>query len=220
MRDGDVGRFIDAVALARDFLAQNPQLINIPVSVNPEITRIIIATTPFKKIKILETGTGVSKIAGMLLLTKPADSSINLLTDSEAIPTILLSPTSTKCWKRFAVCKELMHMYIEQDKKGLEERAHKFDGECIISNLQRISEAFWTIKKEDELNGEQFGFVVTMEVLLPWDSREQLDVMKKTPLSNYQIANEFKVPESIIARYFESGYDELSREANALYTPK
>ena len=210
----EVGRFVDAVLLARDFLTNNPQLIKIPVSVNPEITKIIIETTPFKEIKILETLTGVSKIAGILLLTKPEDSSKNLLTDKEAIPTILLSPTSTKCWKRFAVCKELMHMYIEQDRKELEKRARRFDGKCIISNLRHISEEFWAVNKEDELNAEQFGFVVSMEILLPWARRIDLDATKKEGLSNYQIANKFKVPESVIARYFDSGYRELSSESN------
>lgn len=213
-----VGRFLDAVLVARDVFKGHPHLLGGDkkvVNVNPDIVRIVNSLIECE-IQILEIATETTKIAGFLLHRRSADPE-NPIFDDKVTPQIIVSSSNSNCWKRFAVCKELMYYYVNGTGEKAWENAltnSPLSDASFLARLNSISGDFWEIKKEDELDIEHFTLCVAIEILLPWQQRSELKVMKDSAQTNRKIAERFKVPEAVIARYFETNYGSLSDECN------
>lgn len=213
-----VGRFIDAVLVARDVFNGHPHLLGGDkkvVNVNPDIVQVVNSLIACE-IQIIELATETSKIAGFLLHRRSADPE-NPIFEDKVTPQIIVPSSNSNCWKRFAVCKELMYYYVGGNDFKEWEKAltnSPLSNESFLARLRSISGEFWDIEKESELDIEQFTLCVAMEILLPWQQREELNAMKGSGQTNRKIAERFKVPEVIISRYFETNYGQLSEESN------
>lgn len=207
-----VGRFVDAVVLARDIFNSNGQLLTRrPVNVNPELVAVVSNHTDLS-FQILELDVETSRISG-LTINYPKKTPLNSITDEIVTPQILLSSTNSVCWDRFTVCKEIMYYYLGFDGKTLPPNKGEV-GEDLVAKLQSISGSFWGIEKESELDIEHFTFCIAIELLLPWAWREEIHQMKVVGFTHLQIASIYKVPEDIIYMYFDTNYRELSVASN------
>ncbi len=203
------GRFVDAVLMARDLITNNIHLLSGEViNVNPDLVEIVSKRVNLD-FQILKIEAETTRIAGLTINYKelrPENSILN----TEITPQILVSATNSHCWNRFTVCKELLYYYIGEKAKTPEKG---LVGEDLIEKLESIKGDFCDIKKEDDLDTEHFTFVMAIELLLPWERRDDLHKQKETGLTNHQIALNFSVPESIISLYFDC-YKKLSAECN------
>lgn len=217
-----VGRFVDAILIAKNLFEEQPQLLNSDkkiINVNPDIVRVINSIIGCD-IQILEIKTETTKIAGFLLHRRSEDPE-NPIFEDKITPQIIVPVTNSTCWKRFAICKELMYYYINGTEEKAWEKALKestLTHDDLLAKLYSISGDVWEIEKEDELDIERFTVCIATEVLLPWKHRGELKAMKADGQTNRKMAERFKVPEVIIERYFETKYGVLSEECNhALY---
>lgn len=213
-----VGRFVDAVLIAKNLFDEQPQLLQSDkkiVNVNPDIVRIVNSIIGCN-IQILEIKTETTKIAGFLLHRRSEDPE-NPIFEDKITPQIIVPITNSTCWKRFAVCKELMYYYINGTGEKAWEKALKettLTHNDLLAKLYSISGDVWEIEKEDDLDIERFTICIATEVLLPWKHRAELNTMKAEGQTSRKMAERFKVPEVIIARYFETKYGALSEECN------
>lgn len=201
-------RFIDAVVWAKDLHGNYPALNRKGVvNVNPELVQIVSEQTE-RNVKIGALDTETTKVAAIVLQRK-SKTPRNLLMGETSIEQILLSKTLSQCWKRFSVCKELVHIQLSNGNEVQKE-------ETIQDKLDAISGDFWGLKKEDELDEERFALFVSIEIMLPWDTRNDIHDMKDAGKTNYKIAESCGIPEAVIDMYFDedSGYRELSVSAN------
>ena len=109
-----------------------------------------------------------------------------------------------KCWSRFCVAKELLHIYTGCDGA--------LDSQMLVK-LARDSR-FVIPENGKEMDDETFCLFLAIEVMLPWAKRDALLTMKEAKATPYQMAKHFMVPVAIIDCFFESGYSPLSYEAN------
>jgi len=207
-----IGRFVDVALIARDLIVTNKQLLTgKTINVNPALVGIVSERSKHV-FNILKISVETTRISG---LTVNFDNGTpkNTLLEEFRNPQILLSHTNSLCWNRFTVCKELMYYYLEETATA--NKPEKGDvGKDLISKLSSISGSFCEIKKEDDLDKEQFTFCLAIEVMLPWVWRDEVHDMNEQGFTNKEIATRFKVPEAIIEMYFTSGYKELSIETN------
>lgn len=208
-------RFLEAVVEARDIHDNNPSLSKSGiVNVNPDLVQIVTGLTG-KEIKLRELGAESKKVAAIVLQRKSADP-VNLLMEEKLTEEILLPKNLSTCWKRFASCKELVHIIL---RDGRESESKNDDGENNTSSLQdklvSISGDFGNLKKEDDLDEERYALYLAVEIMLPWSMRDALHKMKDDGNTHYKIADKFKVPEDVIDLYFNTSYKELSVESNS-----
>lgn len=214
-----VGRFIDAVLIAKNLFDEYPQLLKNDkkiINVNPDIVRIVNSIIGCD-IQLIEIQTETTKIAGFLL-HQLSDDPKNPIFEDKITPQIVLPKSNSTCWNRFAICKELMYYYVNGgDEEKTWERALKTNTlthSDLIAKLNSISGDFWEINKEDDLDIERFTICIATEVLLPWQYRSELKEMKNAGQTYRKIAERFKVPESIVTRYFDTKYEALSEVCN------
>ncbi|WP_167631401.1 hypothetical protein [Mariprofundus ferrooxydans] len=213
-------RYVDAVVVAREFYGANGHILNTtPIGVNPLIRDAVIKRaktyseiTNVAKLKIKVVPAGGGKVASILLCVENSPEHINPLLKTGAIdvPYVILAANLTPCWQRFALCRELVGIYMDLSSPVKSQNPKvKYKAE-----LESIAKSFYDLNKEDDLDVEWFNFALTVEIMLPWKDRTTLHNMKDVQkLTNYAIANNFKVPEDVIELYFEY-YRTISVEAN------
>lgn len=211
------GRFVDLVLEARQIHEDNLSLSRgSVVNVNPDFLQIVTAFTD-KAVAIKRLDTESRKVAA-IVLQKVYNGPVNLfLQPCTMSEEILLSNTLTACWKRFAACKELVHIYLRHGREAERgEESIDITLDSLRGKLVSISGDFWGLKKEDDLDEERYALYLAVEIMLPWSKRDKLHEMKEQKLTHYKIAEKFKVPEAVIDMYFapESGYKNLSVESN------
>lgn len=127
---------------------------------------------------------------------------------SEAI--IQLAPQLTRCWQRFCITKELLHLYIGCVPAPIDANS------CL-----KLAHGSRFVLPENLKNGmdeETFCLYLAIEVLLPWSQRMVLSDMKHNGDTPLQMATRYRVPVAIIEHYFDCGYAEISFEANKRLT--
>lgn len=119
---------------------------------------------------------------------------------------ILYAGSLNICWRRFALCKELAHLLID-DKGG---RHFSTDGEAIISELiTQIPH----LEPESEMSSEMVTVLIAMEILLPWRQRRALLETSRWH-SDAHLALRCRVPEKFIHHLLHTDYLPFSQSLN------
>lgn len=109
----------------------------------------------------------------------------------EAHRDIVISAVSTRCWKRFTLCKELCHVLTDDETV----RAHR--------PVEQLSLA---IKAKEEpqtvISTESFCTIMAIELMIPPKHRPSLRERVKNDESTWDIANDLKIPEWVIEFYY------------------
>lgn len=196
-------RPIDVVLIARDVIQKYQKRIQEPISSPIHILNGGILET-------IGTVTGIDEIE-VECLKWPGDiikGCVARYCNDMSKATILYSSSLNVCWSRFVVCKEAAHLLIGNDDNYTSDPVSLVEG-LIDAVLPGI---------DDEIDAEYLAQYCAMELLIPAVAREELYGMENQGFSNYEIAFEFKVPESLIAtrlnprmrKFFDSMHDNLS----------
>lgn len=124
---------------------------------------------------------------------------------------IKIKPGMNLCWKRFTVLKELMHLYSNTCGDSTRDSAS-----LIITAARRSRDVI--AKDNSILAPEEAAFYMALEVLLPWELREQLLQLRELGATHYQIAKVFMIPQPMVDHFLEdyecSSYITLSQRLN------
>ena len=120
---------------------------------------------------------------------------------------IIVPPTFNKCYKRFAICKEVCH--ILTDDSTVSANTPSKELLLAIDPRKRIISADKSVFKRKSLKAEEFCIFLAIELMLADDRRDQ--IVTDTALqnaSNYDMAKLFQIPEALIKFYIDSEYHE------------
>jgi hypothetical protein len=117
--------------------------------------------------------------------------------------TIFVSHELNDCWARFVICKEAMHILVDD----VVERYAKSASEQAAESFEMV----WPKQSRVKLTSELFAAVVTFELLYPWPHRRRRDA---PPDSLMDEAKRFMIPERYLDVYFKFEYGRLSEEIN------
>jgi hypothetical protein len=148
------------------------------------------ATGKPHKIKVLLTETKVHEYRGIWLRGH---------TES----TIHISQDLNRCWRRFVICKEAIHLIVDDEPsrfaRSIEEQANE------------AFEMYWPRQSRVPLSSEQLAAIVAFEVLYPWEHRCRTTAPPKD--MNVE-ARKFLIPERYLDTYFRFPYGFLSESIN------
>lgn len=106
------------------------------------------------------------------------------------------------CYRRFAVCKELAHLLIDNAQEH-------FTSDPIALIQQLIT----NVPMDDaatDLGSEQFAALSAVEILIPWGHRKMLRGMLEDGATDREVAEKIRVPEKIVNFFFRSKFGEES----------
>ena len=128
-------------------------------------------------------------------------------------PVIYYHKELRPCWRRFTIAKELLHLYsgTATDKTAV-------DANDLILSAQESRRL--VVNEATELDDEIVAFYLAIEVLMPWELRDQFNRMRECGATSLQIAKAFMVPQNIVTHFISESYDRscnyagLSRRLN------
>ena len=137
---------------------------------------------------------------------------------------IILNPYTNKCWRRFAIVKELMHIYTDvisnssRPSRTLHEllsyaRNARFSTGEIFTSKSIIAPPF---HREMDLDSELACFLTAMELAIPRVLRADISDWVRNRESHYDVARKLLMPQAIIVDYFD-WYGEYSHAARKHY---
>lgn len=109
------------------------------------------------------------------------------------------------CRRRFVWCKELMHVFDTVD--GQIRSGEKYTG--FLSEIEMRP-----LEPSEAYNSENLAKWKALLLLCPKNQRDEiLKAQKETPMSDYQIATKFRIPEvvvkSLLSPYYVEAYGDL-----------
>lgn len=117
--------------------------------------------------------------------------------------TIYVSDELNTCWRRFVICKEAIHMMVD-DKPAT--YATSIDSQVLEAFQMR-----WPTQKSAPLSSELLAVVVTFELLYSWPHRAR---RSNPPTIMYSEAKKFMIPEMYLDAYFRLPFGQASEELN------
>lgn len=203
-----LGRLCDAVNIAREIVKANPGFVvpasTPPVYVNPELRTIV-------EKRMREAHGCASYSIAMRRFPSGQSSSRGHLIRFRTRAEINVSDQCNDCWTRFVVCKELCHLIADTEDQYL---SGSLRAQLAVANRSVFQPP---LHQNEQMDSETFAMHLAACVLLPWDMRSEWELMRKNGLSNYKIAQRFKLPEAILQAFLTDQYQELWREANETY---
>ena len=119
---------------------------------------------------------------------------------------IVINGSMNLCWKRFAITKELMHLYIGLAGSGGDVSGRtEASAADVVKNAvasRRVYPQKFDDPTEKNLDEESAALFMAIEVLIPWGLRSQLSEMLTNRATAYQIAKAFMVPYNFIEFIF------------------
>ncbi len=115
------------------------------------------------------------------------------------------SALANRCWKRFAICKEVMHLLLDKEPQHF-----TTDVTSLIEKLI-LGEVF---KPDHQFDSEWMGVVAAMEVLMPWRLRSVLRGMHKAGETDFEIAIQLRVPVKFVHAMLHGNYGKMSDSMN------
>ena len=90
-------------------------------------------------------------------------------------------PRMNRCWHRFAIAKELAHVWFP-DRTGAASTA------LTLADLAKMAASYNVRKPTDEIPTEAMGIYLALEILMPWEIRGELhDLYNRARVSSYKI---------------------------------
>jgi hypothetical protein len=159
-----------------------------------------------KEIAIKYLGKNVSFLELDIDYEKSAVYSMCVIYDNRI--DIVIAKGLNHCWKRFAICKEIFHAFLDEDKfRNLDMDAH----------TEAVSIQFPSDDAEAVISvaAEQLGTIAAMEFLFPYVQRSSIH--KASSNLNYpDIAQKYRIPQIHVERYLSSNYMKALELTNAL----
>jgi len=120
------------------------------------------------------------------------------------------------CHRRFAVCKELTHVLMDQyfpaqdsSQGPLAQLIHSLMTTQYVIESKRIAAELNPLFQLDvKLPSEPFCFLLTMEILIPVKDRDTIitDITVKNK-NTFDVASHYRIPESLVIFFAKSGYN-------------
>ena len=108
-------------------------------------------------------------------------------------------------WRRLAICKEAMHLLID------DEHCH------FTTDIQFLIEGLIVgvmFEPDTPAGSEHMGEVAAIEMLLPWKLRHVLTEMRDAGMSDFQIAVQTRVPVKYVTAMLHGRYGKASAGIN------
>ena len=137
-------------------------------------------------------------------------------------------PRMNRCWHRFAIAKELAHVWFP-DRTGAASTA------LTLADLAKMAASYNVRKSTDEIPTEAMGIYLALEILMPWEIRGELHKLyDEARVSSYKInpdmsqtrivagenallkiAKKYLVPVQFVEHYFlDEDYLKISAETH------
>ena len=98
------------------------------------------------------------------------------------------SAQSNVCWRRFAICKEAIHLLIDNQSCHFTTDVVSLIDQLVVGGV---------LQPDTPLDSERMAEVAAIELLLPWRLRPDIEAMSKAGATDYQIAFKCRVPQNI-----------------------
>lgn len=118
---------------------------------------------------------------------------------------ILLAKGMSRCWRRFCIVKELVHLHHPEDGLALSPTST----EETMLRLSKESR-FRQVADNEDLDYESMGIYMAIELMIPWRFRGELSDLRATGKTNHQIAEQYLLPMAVVDQYFDCHYAECS----------
>ena len=125
---------------------------------------------------------------------------------------ILYSKDLNRCWRRFAVCKELAHVAFDGTAEWTTDYA------ALAQQL--IADAPFAEGASSFKRSEDLCTLGAMELLMPWEIRSELEALRDAGRTDYEIALICKVPEQYVNFMLRSEYGRISADFHRDYDKK
>jgi hypothetical protein len=132
----------------------------------------------------------------------------------EKVAYVMISGEANMCWQRFAIAKELMHIYTNFYADA------NMEGLVMIGDAIR-SRSVLPLSSSHLLDAETFCLLTALELMIPWKLREPIVAAKRAErLSDYEIAKKLMIPEAMVSFFFSGDYESQSYKANRMLPAK
>jgi Zn-dependent peptidase ImmA (M78 family) len=173
------------------------QTLTPPISRNLIVPKACELAKQAKNIRIIMSALNTEHIRGYFVW--PDSGQDNQFTKfSEGLPFIVIGRGMNRCWTRFVIVKELMHLFDESlEKVGNGDEFSSLLNEFTVSEVE----------PSPAMRSETKGFWMALALLCPEELRQ--DFMKKRQrdeMSNLDIAKELKIPEQFVPSLFHPNY--------------
>jgi|ERR1035437_408144 DNA-binding CsgD family transcriptional regulator len=124
---------------------------------------------------------------------------------------ILIPSAFNFCHRRFAICKELCHIFTDDNSVRTHDPVatlnHALQTAISVQNPRRESELS-PLFTYVEISSEDFCFLLALEILIPIKDRNRIITESLVEgISNYDIAVRLRIPEKLVKFYIASSYN-------------
>jgi hypothetical protein len=133
----------------------------------------------------------------------------------------ILIPTSFNfCHKRFAICKELCHIFTDDNSVRTHDPVatlnHALQTTISVQNPGResgLSPIFTSV----DISSEDFCFLLALEILIPVKDRDKMITeVVVNGVSTYDVACRLRIPEKLVKFFIGSGYNTFFKRAGGI----
>lgn len=145
-------------------------------------------------------------------------------------PSVVYRSDLKLCWLRFAIAKELMHLYSDTAGRAGQSKADSIARTALVARqrVSRSKNSFWDVAPslDSPLDDETAVIFLTMEVMFAWRLREQFlklrEATERIDTLQYFIAKAFMIPRTFVDHFCqdyrqESNYSAVSYSLNREY---
>lgn len=107
---------------------------------------------------------------------------------------VVLLSNLNYCWRRFVLCKELFHVFLDTDE------FRSMDMDAHLAGLYTVSDTTEDIGPIPALTSEKIAEFAAMEFLFPYSDRRQCLAAGR---ESFDIADTFKIPLVLVEKYLQ-----------------
>lgn len=189
------------IATARDFwgahgeqlLVPHPDGLDTQIVCEDRLAQIVSDITT-REIEVVYVQGGMALYSQVWLYDRPTRRAV-IQIDNEF--------EGKRCWSRFCLIKELMHVLHPDPSDDI---ANQTDLRLALARDSRIM----IPNERENLDHERIGLYMAIETMVPWIFRGEWSDLRLQGVSNYRLALENLVPQNVVNHYFDCGYGQLS----------
>lgn len=118
---------------------------------------------------------------------------------------IVYSTDLNRCWRRFAICKELVHLLMDVKACHM--------GTDPINLIQGLITGTFPMEADTPVHSDMVGAIAAVEMLLPWKLRPHLIQLRTNGKTDFEIAEHARVPEKYVSLIL-GAYGDVSARLN------
>lgn len=197
----DAGAAIEKIL---ELYSSEKSLGDVPIEVE-RIRRLVCGYSQVDRIDVQNFKYETRHLIAQVQFMREADG---LYKDTSMHASIYFSASLNECWRRYVVCKEIMHCVLDDTdaKRTGSVEDVKLLGESLVNRAVAV------LSKNEPFYTEIFAEILATEILFPVEIRESyVDDYRANRLTDMQIALRLKIPESIVRSALTPLYMDLSR---------